>query len=95
MEKVAERIRSWGIQCRTCSEDIVLGTKSDPRYADFFSFLRPGSFRCVHGHTHTYDSDDVFFFDSSSETPANVAEILKNRANYLLLTSKAVNTLVG
>jgi len=95
MENVAERIMSWGIQCRTCSEDIVLGTKSDPRYADFFSFLRPGSFQCVHGHTHNYDSDDVSFFASSSETTAIIAEILKNRAYYMLLTPKELTTPLG
>jgi len=88
MENLAARIGSWGIQCKTCSEDIVLGTKSDPRYADFFSFLRPGSFQCTHGHTHNYESDDVFFFADPWETPAAASEILKNRANYILLTSK-------
>jgi len=87
MEKAVERISGWGIQCRTCNEAIVLGTKLDPRYADFFSFLKPGSFRCSNDHTHNYDSDDVFFFPPSPETPITEAEILKNRANYKLLGS--------
>jgi hypothetical protein len=81
---MAERITDWGIQCRTCSQIIILGTKLDPRFEDFFKFLRPGSFRCAHNHTHDYDSDDVFFA-SPSETPATEAEILKNRASYDLL----------
>ena len=87
MEKVDERIGNWGIQCRTCSQNIMLGTKSDPRYGDFFSFLRPGTFQCVHGHAHTYSSDDVFFFSSSSEIFVTEAEMLRNRANYELLRS--------
>jgi len=86
MEKETERIASWGIQCRTCRENIVLGTKSDPRYGDFFSFLRPGCFQCIHGHAHTYDSNDVFFFSSFSETSLTEAEMLKNRANYEFLS---------
>ncbi|MGD0942510.1 MAG: hypothetical protein ABR905_22685 [Terracidiphilus sp.] len=84
MEKAAEKITNWGIQCRTCNETIVLGTKLDPRYGDFFSFLKPWSFLCVHGHTHNYDSDDVFFFQSSAEMPVTEAGIQKNRANYEL-----------
>jgi len=87
MEKAVERITAWGIQCRTCNETIVLGTKLDPHYGDFFSFLKPGSFRCVHGHTHNYDSDDVVFFQTSAVTPVTEAEIEKNRANYELLGS--------
>jgi hypothetical protein len=87
MEKAVDRITDWGIQCRTCHETIVLGTKLDPRYGDFFKFLKPGTFHCIHGHTHSYDSDDVFFFHSPSETSAKVAEIQKNRANYFLLGS--------
>ncbi|MDR3726814.1 MAG: hypothetical protein P4K86_07225 [Terracidiphilus sp.] len=87
MEKAVERITDWGIQCRTCNEAILLGTKIDLRYADFFSFLKPGTFCCMHGHSHSYDSDDVFFFQSSSETSAKEAEIQKNRANYILLGS--------
>ena len=86
MEKAVERITNWGIQCRTCGETIALGTNLDPRYDDFFSFLKPGSFRCNHDHSHTYDSDDVFFF-SSLETPVTEAGIEKNRANYQLLDS--------
>jgi hypothetical protein len=82
---MAERITSWGIQCRTCSEDILLGTKLDPRYGDFFGFLKPGSFRCVNGHTHNYSSDDVFFPPSSPEMPVTEGPIQKNRANYKLL----------
>jgi hypothetical protein len=85
MEQMAERITPWGIQCRTCGENILLGTKDDPRYGDFFKFLRPGSFQCVKGHVHNYDSDDLYFMASSSVTPATEAEILKNRANYELL----------
>jgi hypothetical protein len=65
----------------------VLGTKLDPRYADFFAFLKPGSFRCGNNHTHTYDSDDVAFFPSSPETPISEAAMLKNRAAYELLGS--------
>jgi hypothetical protein len=80
------RITDWGIQCRTCNETIPLGTRLDPRFADFFAFLKPGSFRCLHGHTHTYDSDDVFFFSSSPETPVTEAGIQGNRANYELLS---------
>jgi len=87
MEHAAERIQGWGIQCRTCFEPILLGTRLDPRFAGFFAFLKPGSFHCAHAHTHNYDSDDLYFFDSSSETPATEAEILKNRANYKLLFS--------
>lgn len=82
-----ERITNWGIQCRTCYETIVFGTRLDPRYADFFKFLKPGSFCCLHDHTHNYDSDDVFFFSSSPETPVTEAVIRKNRANYKLLDS--------
>jgi hypothetical protein len=85
MDKAVEKITDWGIQCRTCNESIVLGTKLDPRYGDFFSFLKPGSFRCAHNHIHNYDSNDVFFFQSSSETLAKEAEILKNRAGYEFL----------
>jgi len=88
MENLSERIASWGIQCKTCDENIILGTKHDPRFADFFSFLTPGTFRCVHAHTHIYDSDDVVFFAPSSETPVTEAEILKNRAKYEFLSSK-------
>ena len=91
MGNAVERIGIWGIQCRTCHEGIVLGTKADLRFADFFSFLQPASFRCVHGHTHRYDSDDVFFFPSTNKTPADVAEILQNRANYLLLDSPEIS----
>jgi hypothetical protein len=94
MENVSERITTWGIRCKTCSEDIVLGTKLDPRFADFFSFLKPGSFRCLHGHTHNYDSDDVFFVPFS-EAPANEAQILENRANYELLGSMQMTNPVG
>ena len=85
MENPRERITCWGIQCRTCNESIILGTKLDPRYGDFFSFLKPGSFRCDHDHTHNYDSDDVFFFESSAKVPFEEFEIRKNRANYQLL----------
>lgn len=86
MEKAVERITNWGIQCRTCGETIALGTKLDPCYGDFFSFLKPGSFRCTHDHTHTYDSDDVCFFDSS-HTAVTEDGIQKNRANYHLVGS--------
>lgn len=90
MEKAVEKITNWGILCRTCNQKILLGTKLDPRYGDFFSFLKPGSFRCVNNHIHNYDLDDVFFFPSSPETPVNEAEIQKNRANYELLGSLEV-----
>jgi len=86
MEKAIERITGWGIQCKTCGEAIALGTKLDARYEDFFKFLKPGSFRCRHDHTHTYDSDDVCFLDSSG-SPVTEDEIVKNRANYQLLNS--------
>ena len=85
MMEPAVPITSWGIQCRTCNESILLGTKLDSRYADFLSFLRPGSFRCMHGHTFNYDSDDVCFFSSFQETPETEAEMEKNRANYTRL----------
>jgi hypothetical protein len=84
MEQVAERIAKSGIQCRTCSENIVLKTKADPRNEDRFKFLKPASFQYVHGHAHNYDPDDVYFF-ASSESPATEAEMLTNRANYELL----------
>jgi hypothetical protein len=84
-EKMIEGISDWGIRCRTCDEPVILGSKLDPRYADFFSFLQPGSFSCVHGHTHNYDSNDVFFA-SSSDTPATEAQKAKNRALYELLS---------
>ncbi len=87
MEMAEERVTYWGIQCRTCNETVVLGTKLDLRYADFFCFLKPGSFRCVHGHSHNYDSDDVFFLPSSSGIPITEAGIRKNRDNYKLLGS--------
>ena len=89
MENPAERIGGWGIQCRTCNEDILLGTKSDPRFADFFSFLRPGSFQCIHGHAHSYDSDDVFFFAPTGK-PASMAEIVENRAKYLFAAKEPI-----
>jgi hypothetical protein len=87
MEKEVERITIWGIRCRTCNETIVLGTKVDPRYADFFAFLRPGAFRCGRDHSHNYDSDDVCFFESSPESPITETEIQMNRAKYQLLGS--------
>lgn len=90
-EKMVEKISDWGIQCRTCSETIVLGTKLDLRFADFFTFLKPGSFRCVHGHSHNYGSDDLFFA-SPLETPATEAKILKNRALYELLDTPELAT---
>jgi hypothetical protein len=89
------RINFWGIQCRTCHEPIALGTKLDPRTADFFKFLKPGSFRCVHGHNHCYDSDDVFFFLSSARAPATGAEIQRNRANYKLVDQAEWNSGLG
>jgi len=95
MENVSERIGTWGIRCRTCDENIILGTKFDPRYADVFSFLASGSFRCTQGHTHNYDSDDLFFFPSSSGAPVDEAEILKNRANYRLLACKELIAPMG
>lgn len=39
------RINFWGIQCRTCNKPIALGSRLDPRTADYFKFLKPGSFR--------------------------------------------------
>jgi len=88
VENVSERIETWGIRCRTCGEKVILGTKFDPRFADVFSFLASGTFRCTQAHTHNYDSDDLFFFPSSSGAPVDEAEILKNRANYRSLTSR-------
>ena len=84
MDVLTEKLIYWGIQCRKCDETIALGIRLDPDLGDVLSFLKPGTFRCVHGHTHNYHSDDVHFFPPP-QTQITKAGILKNRANYKLL----------
>jgi hypothetical protein len=39
-----ENTTYWGIQCKTCSESIVLGIEEDPDLDDCLTFLQAGSF---------------------------------------------------
>jgi hypothetical protein len=81
-----ERTVYWGIECRTCLERIPLGIRLDSELGDISSFMQPGTFRCVHGHTHNYQLDDVILFPSPG-MQATEAGIRKNRRNYKPLDS--------
>jgi uncharacterized protein YodC (DUF2158 family) len=71
----------WGIQCKTCSENVVLGIEEETDLGDCLTFLQPGSFVCVHGHRHEYDQPDLVHY-LETNGPVNRAEIVANRSRY-------------
>ena len=70
----------WGIECKTCNEQIVFGIRLHPTLGDRLRFAKPGTFRCLHMHKHQYDKDDFLFFRSASQV--NEAGIRDNRSRY-------------
>jgi hypothetical protein len=71
----------WGIQCKTCSENIVLGIEEETDLGDCLTFLHPGSFVCVHGHRHEYDQPDLVHY-LETNGPVSRAGIVANRSRY-------------
>ena len=71
----------WGVECRTCQEQIALGIRLHPRYGRISAFLKPGTLRCAHGHRHNYYSGDLTFFQPTS--PVTDAQIEDNRSRFL------------
>jgi hypothetical protein len=68
----------WGIQCKTCNENIVLGIEENPELGDCLTFLQHGSFACTNGHRHEYDQPDLVHCLESSG-PVTRGGILANR----------------
>jgi hypothetical protein len=77
----------WGVKCRTCREAVAFGIRRDREFGNISAFLKPGRFRCVNGHTHTYHSEDSVFFRNEFEIPRD--EIRKSRAAYKLVPAPA------
>jgi hypothetical protein len=76
-----ENTTYWGIQCKTCLENIVLGIEEDAEIGDCLTFLQPGSFACTHGHRHEYDQPDLMHcLDSNG--PVTPGGILANRNRF-------------
>jgi hypothetical protein len=73
----------WGIQCRTCMETIALGRRSDLLHGVGYVLLKPGTFKCVHGHKHTYHSDDLHFFTPEADISEEALERNRQRYKYL------------
>jgi hypothetical protein len=73
----------WGIRCRTCRRNIVLGTFDNRDFVAKADFYRAGAFQCPSKHKHVYFAEDIVAL-SPSKIPSH-QDIEDNRAKYLSL----------
>lgn len=81
---MTEPIIYWGIECAICARKIAFGVRLDLRYGYPLTFLKPGTFECIEGHSHAYTIDDLIYFDLNDENVSDTA-IQRNREGYRLL----------
>lgn len=79
-EAADDELFHWGIECKTCLEQIALGIRLHPKLGNLYAFRKPGTFRCVHNHKHAYTADDFRFF--RPKPPVTEAGIEENRSRY-------------
>jgi hypothetical protein len=71
---VSNQIMYWGVLCRKCSDPVVFGSPSDPRFHLEAEFARPGTICCSHGHRFIYFPRDFKLFASALEVGEGTME---------------------